>query len=96
MGLCSASRGQRRRTLFAQERGLLGARKQGPRHPGWQGKRLGRVRFRSGRVRGELGFGLEQVLNAHEARIEGASSSSGLGTLLLEAGRRGRGGTNSQ
>ena len=31
---------------------------------GWVG-RLGRVSFRSGRVREELGFGLEQVLSVH-------------------------------
>ena len=84
--MCSASRGERRRTLFAQERGLLGARKQGPRHPGWQGKRLGRAGFRSGRVRGELGFGLEQVLNAHDARIEGGEFIVVVGDIVAGGG----------
>ena len=62
---------------------------------GWAG-RLGRVSFRSGRVREELGFGLEQVLSVHWARIEGDGLIVGVGNVVWEKREFGdRGGASS-
>ena len=95
-GSCSASHGSCGEPISVLERGMFGAREEGPRHPGWRGGILGCVSFWSCRVRGELGVGLEQVLSVHWARIEGDDFIIGVGNVVWRKREFGdRGGANS-